>query len=743
MSDKIKNRIFLIASLLILALSVTLTVIFYRAPLLRFWHSLVDLGKSAAYFFLFVFVPSYDVSTLSRPAASLPDVSGYVDYIGFNFTIEQITDFFKVLWERVSDVFIFAEYNTFLFERLYLILMLALPLLPCLIGIFYIIKSFYMAGKDTPAGDKSSGYDLFEKITLVLKKAFDFVAEFLHYFKTKKIFLLSFALIWLLNLCVFPYVLDFFSFYLFFAASFNFFSFICLLFRYIVNAFMMFKGAPFIFWLCFGFCIYYEYHKRKALDLLRHNEAKNCGFLKTLELIVLIIGEPGKGKTTLLTDMVLSWVNIFKQEALDTLYEYEMLFPGFSFAAFRAALVPMIEERSIWCVPQIDDVVDDMFKQYEESDNDNTYLYGYNDKLYGFTVDLGNSTLELKEALKTYGKAFVVYYNDNPSLSNYPIRFDGTFDNSKFLQLWNGDFFNRKKKSVSRYSHVLQQDIMRFGKRVDPDNPYIGSYGYGIYSNTEWAKSYGNQNTNADYDSQAEEANPKNDFYSYSLMMARHPNVTIDNKVYFRFIGDEQRAPSLAADKRELCTIISIEEKGELKIALRGFNWLFAIRDKVCSPFEDFYLEYQNVRADMTLLLMVPKLFVSFINLICKRIENVYGYREIILVKNKGDAYSGNSPTKTEPERHVYYQANMKTYSKRFMTDCYAKLFTELQKKCGVGLMDMPCFEGLDMSVEEMDALQNDYFLMKLMGMLHGVDPEEQDHKKQTSQKQNFEIFDL
>ena len=94
MSDKIKNRIFLIASLLILALSVTLSVIFYRAPLLRFWNSLVDLGKSAAYFFLFVFVPSYDVSTLSRPAASLPDVSGYVDYIGFNFTVEQITDFF-------------------------------------------------------------------------------------------------------------------------------------------------------------------------------------------------------------------------------------------------------------------------------------------------------------------------------------------------------------------------------------------------------------------------------------------------------------------------------------------------------------------------------------------------------------------------------------------------------------------------------------------------------------------------
>ena len=147
----------------------------------------------------------------------------------------------------------------------------------------------------------------------------------------------------------------------------------------------------------------------------------------------------------------------------------------------------------------------------------------------------------------------------------------------------------------------------------------------------------------------------------------------------------------------------------------------------------------------MTVALMIPKLFVSLINLLCTRIENVYGYREIILVKNKGDAYSGNNALKTEPERHVYYQANMKTYSKRFMTDCYAKLFTELQKKCGVGLMDMPCFEGLDMTVEEMDSLQNDYFLMDLMRMLHGIDPEELKEKTadRAEKKTNFQILDF
>ena len=76
---------------------------------------------------------------------------------------------------------------------------------------------------------------------------------------------------------------------------------------------------------------------------------------------------------------------------------------------------------------------------------------------------------------------------------------------------------------------------------VEEDNPLAGSFSFGVYTNTEWGKGRGNQLTLQGVDANAEEANQKNDLYSYSLKMCRHASVMIDNQVFFRFIGDEQR----------------------------------------------------------------------------------------------------------------------------------------------------------------------------------------------------------
>ena len=260
---------------------------------------------------------------------------------------------------------------------------------------------------------------------------------------------------------------------------------------------------------------------------------------------------------------------------------------------------------------------------------------------------------------------------------------------------------------------------------MNPASPYNGAFGYGVYSHTELAKSVGNQNTNAQYKAEAKECNPKNDKHSYAYMMGRHPNSTVDNFVFFRFIGDEQRASSLMAEELGLMSVLSIGEKSDLKLAIEGFDWLYDLKNNLDKKFNKFYWQRENVRGDVTLSILSLKYVISFLRLACDRLDNRFGYRETELIRQQGSAFSGNQGTTNTAgtaQSHIYYQMNMKDYSDRFMTDCYSQLYSEAQKACGMGIMDMQEYSSLGMIPEEMD-MQGDHFMVKLMKMIHG--PEE------------------
>lgn len=709
---KRKKKVYLSVSMLILCLSMLFTAFVFRTPFVRLIESCKDFGLSVAVFFVSVFENAFlryrgSIPNVSTGAARMPDFSRYRDYIGFNS--DSFSVGFSEVLKSVFNIFNFIEYNI-LFLNLFSKLLLFLTfLIPMAFIILSLIKACYFQKQEdfTELGKKSPLWRFIEKSALKLKPAILEIVEYIKHFYKKKYYLYSFAFIWALNFGLLAPIFDFLAWYLYFAGTFDVVSFLYWLLRVFLNLLIIFKSTPFIVWFTAVCVIYYRVQRSKALDLLRHNEAKNCGFIKGLELCTLVIGEMGKGKTTLVVDMVLSLVNIFKTDSLKILYRIEMLFPGFSFASFRADLVPVIASRDMTCKAHVVEFVD---KLIEEGD-----LYGYVSELYGSSVGLGNRILVLRDALIIYGHAFLVYQNNNPTAANFPVRFDGKFDDSKFLQLWDGDFF--VKRSESRYSHILNQDIMRFGNKVNAASEHIGSFGYGIYVNTELAKARGNQHTNAIYDPNDLEANPKNDLYEYSHMMSRHPDSTVDNIPFFKFIADEQRATSLEAKILQNMAVLEIGEKSDLKLAITGFDWLFKLRDR-CDGFESFYLQYQNARTDMTLALMLPKLFVAGVRLVCERLENIYGYRELTLIKHKGNSFSGNNGN-DDIKQSTYYLSNMKVYAERFTTDCYSQFFSEMQKKCKTNIEDYPTYEGLRMSWDEMKQ-QNDYFIMKLMNMTIG-----------------------
>ena len=727
MSDtKRKNRIYTIISIGIIILSAVMTAFVYRTPRRRLVESCRDFGTSVAYFFTYLFQGRYaaagkEVPEITATVAQFPDVQSYVDYIGIDIGLifqsisEFLTEFF--------DIFNFLDYNKFLLSRLIIYLLLSTVFIPLGYVVLKVILDCYFAPKDDSLGDKSPFYRGFVFLLRKVKIVYLCVLDFLGYAMSKKYFVIPFVLVWLVNFGVLCFIPDFLAFYLYFLPSRNVASFGYMLIRFLINILVIIKSVPILLVLAIIAVAYHNYHRNIALDVLRHNEAKNCGLIKELEYVILITGEVGKGKTTLLTDLVLSLVNIFKTDALKTLYKIDLYFPGFDFSSFRALLISKIEDHSVFCLPDVDDVVNELFERYRET-SDVSVLWGYEFDLFGDTVNLGNRKLSLKQALITYGRAFLIYYNNNPTVANYSIRFKGEFDDSPFLKLWDGDFF--KTDGESYYAHVLDSDIMRFGTKVDPNGKFNGSFGYGIWVKTEAAKSYGNHISNSGYDRNSEECNPLNDLVEFSAMMGRHPNAMVDNKVYFRFPMDEQRASDLTAKIRELCSIISIQEKSDLKLAITGYGWLFALRDKL-EGFEKAHAEYNNARADFTLGFMLPKLFVSYARLFCERLENVYGYRELTLIKEGGTAYSSHDGVKKEPKTLTWYQANMKVYGDVFASDCYSSFFTEMQQTCGYGIMDIPTYDSLHPTMEQYE-MQKDHFIMKMMKTMmckmYGVEEE-------------------
>ena len=118
--------------------------------------------------------------------------------------------------------------------------------------------------------------------------------------------------------------------------------------------------------------------------------------------------------------------------------------------------------------------------------------------------------------------------------------------------------------------------------------------------------------------------------------MSRHANTTVANKVYFRFLGDEQRPESLSADQRELCDVIRIVDKSELKLALPHFEWIDKLYNKVYEPFKNFWSEYSNARGDTCLTVFLLKLAVGGISNVYKRIYNKYGYYTLTLSLRDG-----------------------------------------------------------------------------------------------------------
>lgn len=721
---------------LLIALSLAFMFIRYDISLWRLIFSIKDLLLSLAHWFLYVSqktienifgsVPVVDVSVTDIPK---------IDYDSFlPFELETLINKIKNFDQAFFDLRNFLEFNVWLLYRLYQITYYVTNFFMFPYLIFYTVREYMICENELPLGHRSVGVIRFESLLSKCKPKVDGFNGFINKFCDNKKYRNFFVFIWLVNFNVLTIGIEVFAFFYYFISSFDVISIGVQTVKLGIDVMIFLFGGSLILWAVISFLIFDHLRKKRGYDVLDKHEAENCGFCKSTNTCSIIVGPMGLGKTALATDMTASWVNIFKCMSQDILFAKDMLFPMFPYELFEWDIKEMTLINQIYTPVSVDLFVDELESRYNRTPSP-AILYNYDYELHGVTKNVGNKIVSLFDVLRDYGKAYFVYINENPSLANYPIRFDGKFKDNGFFPLWNGDFFESEPgERESRYSHILDQDIMRMGTLVRSDNPLAGSFSFGIYTNTEFGKGRGNQLTLQGIDKNAEESNQKNDLYAYALKMCRHASVMIDGKVFFRFIGDEQRPQSIAQDLRDLCSIISIEAKSEIKLAMPFFaveEWIYK---KIYEPFKSFYYDYKNVRGDITLPLVLVKLFVSMLSNYYQKIYNTFGYFELDLKLEAGTAYGDGAPSDSKAEIHKYYLAIKKIYSDRYSTDCYQQFFSKRQLESDFGINTYPEYESLKMSYEEMEQ-QHDFFIMDLMKIMSGE--KELSSVKSSEEKQN------
>ena len=728
----LESRKKLTVAYIILSLAFVLTV--RNITLERLFSSVIDLVLSIAHWFVFIFEDTFEailgyVPQVNATVTQIPEIN-IQDYLSFDLTV--LTSKLENLGDNFFDLWNFSVYNRWLLWNFYKITYYLSNVFFLPVMLFVAAKEMMLMENDKELGHKSSGVVRFEKLFAKTKGIYVRFYSFFEglYDSTKARYLL--ILIWLINFNVLTVIIEFFAYYFYFVSSFDFWSLGSQLLKLVIDLIIGLFAGKLSFWLVLAYFGFDYYRKRIGYNLLQKYEAENCGFCKETNICSLIVASMRKGKTAFMTSMKLSWVNIHKRQMRDVLHKYDFMFPMFPWELFEKDLKEALELKLIKSTAHAALFVQ-IKREFFENAPCPAYLYNYDYDTFGLEKNVGNRIVTIFQAMDTYARAYYVYMNKNLDFSNYPIRFDGKFTDSPFLPRWNGEFFEIEPgERESRYSHIIDQDIFRMKKMVDPDNKHAGALSVGFYSVMEFGKSEKNQLALEGVSATDEKANQKNDGYENSLYMLGHAEVMIDNICVANFLADDQRPMAIPAKLRDCFSIITLVDRSDVQLALPFFaveEWCY---DHIYEPFKKFYEDYRELRGDRTVPLLLLKLAVSALSNYYAKIYNTFGYFEYEVALESGTSYGEGSPADRGAKFYKYRIFFKKDFGDRYKTDGQSQFFNKRLLDCECPLDDFDCYTSLNMSVDEMDK-QHDYFNMEMLRSIYGDREDKYDSVKVSS----------
>ena len=525
------KKAFNIASVVIITVTtVMLGAFVFGSSYLRLWEALRDFGLSVAYYFSLIFTGESNITPTVNAFSKIFKASGYLPTTAEEYK-QQIAKFIMTFISKDNFNLWLANLRVGA-EKISKGIVL---LMPCLIALWFIVKRIY-SKTNTKHGENTKPLKavllINDKVFLPVYRLIEGLIEFI---KPKKYVWITWFVMWLFNLNIVGIAVAFLSFYFYFAISFDIPGVFIQIAKLAIDLQVTLKTIPPWVFVIVGLFIWNKIRKSRALNKLKHFEARNCGFINELPIVSMSCGSMGKRKTTLITDMALSQEVMFRQEALKRLQIADMKYPYFPWILFEDEIKICMRYRVIYNLATIKTWVGKKRKRYEKHENSDLQLYGYNTEKYPTTYVNGLYKEDIFDVLSTYAMLYFIYVIESSLIvSNYSVRETNEQISLGNFPLWNLSFFGNE--TDGRFSHILDFDTLRLGRKVIENNKNASSFEFGIILITEIGKERCN-NLELKVKKITGETNQKNDLFNSWLKMCRH-SATVDS---FPFIKRADR----------------------------------------------------------------------------------------------------------------------------------------------------------------------------------------------------------
>ena len=699
----------------------------------RLTESLRDFGLSVAYYFTELF---------EFGSGIMPTITNFSEYpFVMPFGLPETWEEFQVAWSNYWVKWASKEnFNGYL-EKLgdiaYVISQILLLVIPFILLVVMLFKRYFET-ENNDYNQDSKALKFFKNLATKFSPVKRWIKGFCAFIKEHKPYWALWLWIWAFNFNIITIFLEFLAYYFYFVVSFDFVSLYIQVLKLLCDLSPMIDFIPVFIWVIIGLVIFHLIRKKIALRKLNHMERKNRGFINSRPIVFMACGTMGKKKTTMITDIALSQNVMLRNKAFEKIFENDLKFPYFPWINLENVLRLQMENHVVYSLATTKKFIRTLKSLYLLSiDNPEckkyirrnirrkfgfdfeNLLFDYDYERYGLTYDDKLKVVDIWEVIETYSQLYFIYVIQSSYIqSNYAIRTDNVISDLGNFPLWDTDFFERDSRlmdSYSRYSHILDFDMLRLGRKVIENNKNANAFEFGVVVITEIGKERGNNLENQDKKKKDEGTNQKNDLFNSWLKMVRH-SATVDNYPFVRVITDDQRPTSWGADARDLCDIIHIKESSETKLAMPFFTLEELLYEKIFSKFKNLYYRYRYVRSDNTVPMWLLKKITAKINHYYTGIYNRFGYSRLTVQVENGTMDG-------QITEYKYFLINKKIYSKVFSSDCHSDFFMKKALRSEVGLNDLVEFKSEKATLEEL-IQENAYFMKDILFGLKNDDKE-------------------
>lgn len=694
----------------------------------RLVETVRDLGVSIAYYFCGLFVP--DANPINPTVTAMPSWQ-FADSVWqplelFPFTWEEFKALWGEFWKLTFSKDNFLGYWEKIRETALLISRIILPS-SILLFLFFMWLRAYTNKHCTERKKKSKPLQKYERTVFkIVYPIFAWCKRFVEFCRENDKYYKTWLVLWLLHFNLISIVIAFLAFYFYFSVSWDFLGIYTQVLKLFRDLTPIIRFIPGVVWFLLGMWLYNYVCRSMAFTRLYHYESCNRAVLKKRGIITTVYGEPGVGKTQLITSLALSAEIEQFDTAFEILLEVNTKFPNFPFQVFRDALKKRIDNRIIvdsrscrewvrYCRFFFDRITARTWTaaEYQEMRKKhklfkkNDYTFGYDFTHYRITYNDELKITHLFEALEDYGCAYVKFIAKTTLIfANYSIRADSILRDLGNMPFRDNDFFNRDpayQEAYSHHAHIIDFDMLRLGKKMLSGNPKARRAPSDVWVVTEIDKEFKNMQELKETKINDKECNQRNDLHDACLMMIRHGDV-IANRTFICIIADLQRPTAWGAGGRELGEVTYISEKSDLAPVLPFFSpyWLCqGLFMWIKNKWDGFYNKYIINRSDGTLFVHLCQNIMAMINHHYDKINGLFGAQTLTL-----EIQSGRMDGQIKKEK--WRLLMKKDRSRRYRTSCLEAVFESYEPNT-MYVDDFIMYAG-EVGTQEENEQQNSFF---------------------------------